>query len=103
MLVNCVVYQDGRKLADIDKHEIRNYLARPAASCGWRSRTPRGELAEMQEEFDLHPLAVEDARHGHQRPKLEEYGNSLFVVLNTIEVIGDELRVGELDIFVGRN
>src|SRR5229473_7315366 len=57
----------------------------------------------MQEEFDLHALAVEDARHGHQRPKLEEYGNSLFVVLNTIEVAGDELHVGEMDIFVGRN
>src|SRR5207247_2069104 len=60
-------------------------------------------LAELQEEFDLHPLAVEDARHGHQRPKLEEYGHSLFVVLNTIEVMGDELRAGELDIFAGRN
>src|SRR5437879_9626862 len=63
----------------------------------------RGRARQLQEEFDLHPLAVEDARHGHQRPKLEEYGQSLFVVLNTIEVMGDELRAGELDIFVGRN
>jgi magnesium transporter len=57
----------------------------------------------MQEEFDLHALAVEDARHGHQRPKIEEYGDLLFVVMNTVEVVGDELKLGEIDIFVGRN
>jgi magnesium transporter len=61
------------------------------------------ELAEMQDEFDLHELAVEDARQGNQRPKLEEYGDSLFVVLHTVEVAGEELNVGEVDVFVGRN
>jgi magnesium transporter len=61
------------------------------------------ELAQAQEEFDLHPLAVEDARHGHQRPKIEEYGDSVFAVLNTVEAQGDELKVGEVDIFVGPN
>jgi magnesium transporter len=61
------------------------------------------ELAEMQDEFDLHELAVEDARQGNQRPKIEEYGDSLFVVLRTVEVAGEELKVGELDVFVGRN
>jgi magnesium transporter len=104
MLVNCVVYQDGRKLADIDKREISDYLARPGCFVWVALKDPaEAELAELQQEFDLHPLAVEDASHGHQRPKLEEYGDSLFVVLNTIEVAGDELRVGEVDIFVGRN
>jgi magnesium transporter len=57
----------------------------------------------MQDEFDLHELAVEDARHGHQRPKIEEYGDSVFAVLHTVEVAGDELKVGEVDVFVGRN
>jgi magnesium transporter len=61
------------------------------------------ELEEMRGEFGLHELAVEDARHGHQRPKIEEYGDSLFVVLNTLEVAGDDFRIGEIDIFVGRN
>jgi magnesium transporter len=104
MLVNCVVYEDGRKLADIDKREIRGYLARPGCFVWVALKdATEAELDEMQEEFDLHPLAVEDARHGHQRPKLEEYGNSLFVVLNTIEVAGDELHVGEMAISVGRN
>jgi magnesium transporter len=61
------------------------------------------DLYEMQEEFGLHDLAVEDARHGHERPKIEEYGDSLFAVLHMIEKAGDELRVGEVDIFAGRN
>ena len=95
MLVNCVAYQDGRKLADIEKREISNYLARPGCFVWVALRdATEAELAEMQEEFDLHPLAVEDARHGHQRPKIEEYGDSLFVVMHTIEVEGDDLSVG---------
>jgi magnesium transporter len=104
MLVNCVAYQEGRKLADIDKREISDYLARPGCFVWVALRDATDEeLLEMQEEFDLHPLAVEDARHGHQRPKIEEYGDMLFVVLQTVEVMGDELKAGEVDIFVGRN
>jgi magnesium transporter len=104
MLVNCVAYDGGRKLADIEKHEISNYLARPGCFVWVALRDATAEeLAEMQEEFGLHPLAVEDARHGHQRPKIEEYGDSLFVVVHTIEVEGDELRTGEVDVFAGRN
>ena len=104
MLINCVAYEEGRKLADIDKRDIRNYLGRPGCFVWVALRdATEEELTEMQEEFDLHPLAVEDARHGHQRPKIEEYGDLLFVVVNTIEVVGDELKIGEVDIFVGRN
>ena len=104
MLVNCVAYQDGRKLADIDKREISSYLAKPGTFVWVALRDPSdAELEEMQAEFDLHTLAVEDARHGHQRPKIEEYGDSLFAVLHTIEVVGGELKPGELDIFAGRN
>ncbi|MGH8697786.1 MAG: magnesium and cobalt transport protein CorA, partial [Burkholderiales bacterium] len=62
-----------------------------------------GELETMQEEFDLHELAVEDAQTGHQRPKIEEYGDSLFVVLHTIELEGKELSVGEVSVFAGPN
>jgi magnesium transporter len=104
MLINCVAYQAGRKLADIDKNEISNYVARPDCFIWVALRDPtEAELAEMQEEFGLHELAVEDARHGHQRPKIDEYGDSLFVVLSTIEVAGDELHSGEMDVFVGKN
>jgi magnesium transporter len=104
MLINCVAYQEGRKLADIDKREISDYLARSGCFVWVALRDATDEeLSEMQEEFDLHPLALEDARHGHQRPKIEEYGDMLFVVLHTVEVMGDELKTGEVDIFVGRN
>src|SRR5215213_1233900 len=104
MLVNCVAYQEGRKLADIDKSEISNYLAKPGCFV-WVALldATEAELEEMREEFGLHELAVEDARHGHQRPKLEEYGDSLFVVLRTVEVAGDDLKLGEVDIFAGPN
>jgi magnesium transporter len=104
MLINCAAYEEGRKLADIDKRDISNYLQRPGAFVWIALRDATDEeLAEMQQEFGLHPLAVEDARHGHQRPKIEEYGDLLFVVLNTVEVSGEELKLGEIDIFVGRN
>jgi magnesium transporter len=104
MLVNCVAYQDGRKLADIDKREISDYLARPGCFVWVALRDATdAELEEMREEFDLHELVVEDARHGHQRPKIEEYGDSLFVVMHTIEVEGDELKAGEVHVFAGRN
>jgi magnesium transporter len=104
MLVNCVAYEDGHKLADIQKREIRSYLARPGCFVWVALReADAAELAEMQDEFDLHELAVEDARQGNQRPKIEEYGNSLFAVLHTVEVAGDELNVGEVNVFVGSN
>jgi magnesium transporter len=104
MLVNCVAYQDGKRIAEIAPAEIHEYLSRPGCFVWVALREASGtELAEMQEQFALHPLAVEDARHGHQRPKIEEYGDSLFAVIQTIEPDGDDLRVGELDVFVGLN
>ncbi len=57
----------------------------------------------MQEEFDLHPLAVEDASRGHQRPKIEEYGDIVFVVMHLLEMQQDDVSVGEVAVFVGRN
>jgi magnesium transporter len=104
MLVSCVVYQDGKKVADIATGEIRAYLSQ-ANSFGWVAlHDPDvAELEEMQREFALHPLAVEDARVGHQRPKIEEYGASLFAVLHLIEPTDGEFRIGELAIFAGPN
>jgi magnesium transporter len=102
MLVNCVAYERGTKLAEIPLSEIHNYTERPQCFVWVAVKDPEvPELVMLQEEFGLHELAVEDARHGHQRPKVEEYGNSLFVVLQMVESTGGELRVGEVDIFVG--
>jgi magnesium transporter len=104
MLVNCVAYQDGKKLADIAKEDISEYVKRPDCFVWVALKDPDpAELEEMREEFDLHELAVEDAHSGHQRPKIEEYGDSLFAVLQTVEPKDDDLSVGEVDIFVGPN
>ncbi len=107
MLINCVVYQNGTKLADIAVSEIGDYISRPDAFV-WvalQDATP-AELEEMQQEFGLHELAVEDARHGHERPKIEEYGASLFSVLHLVEPVPGnpkELSLGEVDVFTGSN
>jgi magnesium transporter len=104
MLINCAAYQDGKKLGDIRKEEIHDYLGRPGCFVWVALKDATSdELAEMQREFGLHELAVEDARHGHERPKLEEYGDSLFAVVHTVESVGEELKIGEVNIFVGPN
>lgn len=104
MLVNCVAYQEGRKLADIPAADISEFVKRPECFVWVALKDPgTEELAQMKEEFDLHELAVEDARKGHQRPKLEEYGDTLFAVLHSLEMHGPELRVAEIDLFAGRN
>lgn len=104
MLVNCVAYQEGRKLADIQPEQIHEYVRRPECFVWVALYEPTPiELETMKREFGLHELAIEDARNGHQRPKVEEYGDSLFMVLHPIELVGDELNVGEVDIFVGPN
>ena len=104
MLVNCVAYQEGKKLSDISKEDISEYVKRPDCFVWVALKDPEpAELEEMRQEFGLPELAVEDAQHGHQRPKIEEYGDSLFAVLQTVELKGDDVNVGEVHIFIGPN
>ncbi|HNI77537.1 MAG TPA: CorA family divalent cation transporter, partial [Giesbergeria sp.] len=104
MILNCVAYENGRKLADIDVEAISDWLQRPDAFVWVALRDPtHEELRTMQEEFDLHDLAVEDALKGLQRPKLEEYGKTLFAVMRLVEPDDGELNVGDLAVFVGHN
>ena len=104
MLINCVAYQDGKRLAEIDPKDIHRYIAMPDCFV-WVAMLERdaATLEQMREEFDLHPLAVEDAQFGHQRPKIEEYGESLFAVLHLLEPDNGSLRVGEVNVFAGPN
>lgn len=104
MIVNCVAYKNGERLADLMEDEISDYLGKPdcfvwVALCDATVQ----ELESMKKEFHLHELAVEDACHGHQRPKIEEYGDSLFVVMHLLEQVKGELCLGEMNVFVGRN
>ncbi len=105
MLINCVAYQDGKRLADIPVEQISDHVGHPDRFVWVALRDASDdELAAMQREFGLHDLAVEDARHGHQRPKVEEYGDTLFVVMHTVEPDPlDRLQVGEVNAFVGGN
>jgi len=102
-LVNCAAYEAGRKIADIPAEAISEYLEGENAFVWVALKDPMPEeLEQMQEEFGLHELAVEDAQHGHQRPKIEEYGDGLFVVLQVPQLHDDAMQVGEVDLFVGR-
>ncbi len=107
MLINCVAYQDGRKIADVPAEEISDYVSRPDCFV-WVALADPGdaELALMAEEFGLHELAVEDARKGNQAPKIEEYGDMIFCVMRTVErgpPPDEELVTGQVAVFVGRN
>ena len=104
MLINCVAYQEGKKLCDIPVEDISEYLKQDDTFVWVALRDPApADISVMQEEFGLHELAVEDALRGHQRPKIEEYGDSLFVVVQIVELAGDELNIGQLAVFAGEN
>jgi len=104
MLINCTAYREGHKLANISAEQISDYLKQPDTFVWVALVDPSPEeLNQMKLEFGLHELAVEDAQHGHQRPKIEEYGDSIFAVLQTVELEKDEMNLGEVDVFVGPN
>jgi magnesium transporter len=105
MLINCVAYRQGNKLADIPVVEIAATLRQTDCFVWVALKDPGAEeLQEMQRQFGLHELAVEDARKGHQRPKIEEYGDTIFTVMHMIEYAPtDDLHVGEVCVFVGPN
>jgi magnesium transporter len=104
MLINCVAYQEGRKLSDIPVEHISDYLQKPDCFVWVALRDASDEeMRLMQDEFGLHELAVEDAQHGNQRPKIEEYGDSLFAVIHTVEMNEGKPSMGELNLYVGPN
>jgi len=105
MLINCAVYKNGRKVADIPVKDISKYVSSSDCFVWVALFEPSPEdLDALATEFSLHPLAVEDTKAGFDTPRLEEYDDSLFAVMQTIEYATseeDELRVGELAVFVG--
>jgi magnesium transporter len=104
MLISCAAYQDGKKLDDIEIDQIADYLQRPNCFVWVALQDPgAAELNDMERVFGLHPLAVEDAQGGHERPKIEEYGDSLFAVLHMVEPNQEEFHVGELAVFAAHN
>ena len=103
-VVNCVEYAGGRRVGDVAVPDISEVLKQDGHFVWLGLHEPSEELlAEIREEFELHELAIEDAHKAHQRPKLEEYGDSLFIVLRTAQLVDGALAFGETHLFVGPN
>jgi magnesium transporter len=104
MIVNCVAYRAGKSLGDIPINDISEILKEPETFVWLGMHEPDIPLLrKVQEEFSLHELAIEDAQNAHQRPKLEAYADSLFIVVETAQLVNDEVRFGETHLFVGKN
>lgn len=102
MIINCVAYEKGHRLQDIQSDEIGDYLGQPDRFVWVALHEPDAqEMARFQAVFGLHELAVEDALNGHQRPKFEEYGESLFVIMHMVTVRDDQLETGQVAVFAG--
>jgi magnesium transporter len=104
-ILNCAAYSNGRRVADVALDKIHEVLKEPNQFVWIALHEPSEEtLQRVKKEFGLHELAVEDAHRAHQRPKIEIYGDSLFVVLRTVEMKSDhQLEFGETHFFVGDN
>ncbi len=104
MVMNCVAYtSDGNRIGDITLDAISDVLAQPDTFVWVGLLEPDESLLEkLQEEFGLHDLAIEDAHKAHQRPKIESYGDSLFIVAQTAQVVAAAIEFGETHIFVGK-
>ncbi len=102
-VINCAAYDRQGKRRDITLDEISDVLAVDDGSFVWVGmyEPVAGLLDKLQEEFGLHDLAIEDAQHAHQRPKIEAYGDSLFVVMHTAQVGDGHIQFGETYAFLG--
>ncbi len=101
-VVNCALYHDGKR-RDIGLDQISDVLAIDDGSFVWVGLYEPADalLDKLQEEFGLHDLAVEDAQHAHQRPKIEAYGDSLFAVIHTAQLVDGHIGFGETYAFLG--
>jgi magnesium transporter len=107
VIVDCAIYEAGRRAARHVSFDEALASARQRHGFVWIGlHDPQGdEFAQVADAFDLHPLAVEDAIHAHQRPKLERYGDSLFLVLKPARYVDSEevVQLGQIMVFVGRD
>ncbi|MTW17190.1 magnesium/cobalt transporter CorA [Rhodoplanes serenus] len=102
-VINAVVYRNGRRLADIPIEDAGAWAERDGHVVWIGLYEASSELlARVQRQFRLHPLAIEDAVKAHQQPKLEQYGDTLFVVARTAQMVDGRIAFGETHLFVGR-
>jgi magnesium transporter len=102
-VVASVVYAEGRRVADIAIEKAGDWSHKPGHVVWIGLHEPGHDLLRrVQAEFGLHELAIEDALKAHQRPKLEQYGDALFVVARTAQMVEGRIAFGETHLFVGR-
>ncbi|MEP6713789.1 MAG: magnesium/cobalt transporter CorA [Ferruginibacter sp.] len=103
-IINCAAYAQGQRIADVALNDVHDVLKATNQFVWIGLHEPSEEiLSKVQQEFALHDLAVEDAHTAHQRPKVELYGDSVFVVLVTAHVNKGHTEFGETHFFVGPN
>lgn len=103
-VIACVAYAaDGSRIGEIEFEKVSDLLARDDGSYVWVGLHEPDEalMKQMQEEFGLHDLAVEDAHNAHQRPKIEAYGESVFIVVKTAQADKGHVEFGETHMFLG--
>lgn len=102
-VINCARYDGRGQRHALDLDAISDVLAKDDDGFVWLGLYEPDDtvLDKLQEEFGLHDLAIEDAHKAHQRPKIEAYGNSLFIAVNTAQVIGERIVYGETHAFLG--
>ena len=102
-VVNCALYENGRRIKDIAVEECGAFTDREGVVVWLGLHEPDAGLLEtIQRQFDLQELMIEDANQAHQRPKMEVYGNVLFIVLRTAHLIAEKIQYGETHLIVGR-
>ena len=104
-IINCAAYAGGQRLADVELNKVHDVLKETDKFVWIGLHEPSEEiLSRVQDEFHLHDLAIEDAHLAHQRPKIELYGDSIFVVLRTAQMNQEHhIEFGETHFFVGVN
>ena len=107
-VVDAAIYRDGRRIASPGTiPEVVRQLADERGSFAWIGmlRPTEAQLLPVADAFGFHEIAVEDAIVAHQRPKLERYGDTLFVVLRAATYLDkeEEVEFGEIHVFVGPN
>lgn len=104
-IINCAAYASGHRLGDVELDRVHEVLREPGKFVWIGLHEPsEAMLARVQDEFHLHDLAIEDAHRAHQRPKIELYGDSIFVVLRTAQTNAERrIEFGETHFFVGSN
>jgi len=107
VIVDYAIYEEGRRRSEQVDLEAAYDAARQRGAFVWIGlyEPTEEEFDSIRREFDLHPLAVEDAIHAHQRPKLELYGDMVFVVIKTARYVDPDevVRIGEILVFLGHD